>query len=58
VVHALHDAFVSALATGLRVGAAVAFIGALLALWLIGAGRTKPAGTRPSEQRAPEIVTA
>jgi hypothetical protein len=29
-------AFVSALAGGLRVGAAVASVGALLALWLIG----------------------
>ncbi|MBV9413518.1 MAG: MFS transporter, partial [Solirubrobacterales bacterium] len=35
VVHALHQAFVSALATGLEVGAAVAFAGALLAVWLI-----------------------
>ncbi len=58
VVHALHQAFVSALASGLRVGAAVAFVGALLALWLIGRVRTQPAETRPSEQRTPEAVAA
>jgi EmrB/QacA subfamily drug resistance transporter len=58
VVHALNDAFVSALAAGLKAGAAVAFVGALLALWLIGRLRTRPAETRPSEQRAPEAVTA
>ncbi len=58
VVHALHHAFVSALAAGLKIGAAVAFVGALLALWLIGPLRTQPAETRPSEQRAPEAVTA
>ena len=58
VVHALHDAFVSALAAGLKVSAAVAFAGALLALWLIGRVRTQPAETRPSEQPAPEAVTA
>jgi EmrB/QacA subfamily drug resistance transporter len=58
VVHALHHAFVSALAAGLKVSAAVAFAGALLALWLIGPVRTQAAETRPSEQPAPEAVTA
>ena len=58
VVHALHHAFVSALAAGLRVGAVVAFVGALLALWLIGPARTSAAETRPGEQRAPEAVAA
>jgi EmrB/QacA subfamily drug resistance transporter len=58
VVSAVHHAFVSALATGLRVGAAVACVGALLALWLIGPARTRPAETRPSEQRAPEAAAA
>jgi EmrB/QacA subfamily drug resistance transporter len=48
VMQAMHHAFVSALADGLRVGAAVAFVGALFALWLIGPARTRPAevGTR------------
>jgi hypothetical protein len=58
VVHALHHAFVSALAAGLRVGAVVAFVGALLALWLIGPARKPAAQTRPGEQRAPEAVAA
>jgi hypothetical protein len=58
VIHAVHDAFVSALAAGLRVGAAVAFVGALLALWLIGPVRTRSADVGPSDQRAPEAVTA
>ena len=58
VVHALHHAFVSALAAGLEVSAAVAFVGALLALWLIGPVRTQPAELRRSEQPAPEAVTA
>jgi MFS family permease len=58
VVHAVHDAFVSALAAGLRVGAAVAFVGALIALWLIGPLRTPSAEPRRSEQQAPEAVTA
>jgi hypothetical protein len=58
VVHALHDAFVSALATGLQVGAAVAFVGALLALCLIDPARTQSAEQRPSEQRAAEAVAA
>jgi len=52
---------VSALAAGLRVAAAaaaVAVVGALLALWLIGPARTQSAERRPSEQRAPETVTA
>jgi hypothetical protein len=57
LVHAQNDAFVSSLASGLEVGAAVAFVGALLALWLLGRVRTRPE-TRPSEQRAPEAVTA
>ena len=58
VAHALHHAFVSALAAGLKVSAAVALVGALLALWLIAPVRTHPAETRPSEQPAPEAVTA
>jgi EmrB/QacA subfamily drug resistance transporter len=58
VVHAVHDAFVSALAAGLKVGAAVAFVGALLALWLIGAARRQPAETRPGQQGVPEARTA
>jgi MFS family permease len=58
VVHALHHAFVSALAAGLRVGAAVALVGALLAVWLIGPVGTQSADTGPSGQRAPEAVTA
>jgi MFS family permease len=58
VVHAVNDAFVSALAAGLKVGGAVALVGALLALRLIGPVRTKPAPTRPSEQQTPEAVTA
>ncbi len=58
VVYALHHAFVSALAAGLKVGAAVAFVGALLAVWLIGPVQTQPAETRPSEPRAPEAVPA
>jgi EmrB/QacA subfamily drug resistance transporter len=58
LVNALHHAFVSALAAGLRVGAAVAFVGALLALWLVGPVRTRAAETRPGEQRAPGAVTA
>jgi hypothetical protein len=58
VVHALHHAFVAALAAGLKVSAAVAFGGTLLALWLIGPLRTQAAETRASEQRAPEAVTA
>jgi EmrB/QacA subfamily drug resistance transporter len=48
VVHALHQAFVSALATGLRLGAAVAFVGALLTVWLMGPARARPAHASPS----------
>ena len=58
LVRALHHAFVSALAAGLKVSAAAAFVGALLALWLIRPARKQLAETRPSEQRAPEAVTA
>jgi EmrB/QacA subfamily drug resistance transporter len=58
LVHAVHDAFVSALATGLRIGAAVAFAGALLALWLIGPVRSRVAETRSSEQTAAEALAA
>jgi EmrB/QacA subfamily drug resistance transporter len=58
VVQALHHAFVSALAAGLRVGAAVAFVGALLAVWLIGPAHARPAAAGASEQRTPEAVTA
>jgi hypothetical protein len=59
LVHALHDAFVSALAAGLKVAAAVAFVGALLALWLIGPARLVPltrgraaTSRRPTTSRA------
>jgi EmrB/QacA subfamily drug resistance transporter len=58
VIHALHQAFVSALATGLRVGAAVALVGALLSLWLIGPVRTHPTEASPSGHPVPEAVTA
>jgi MFS family permease len=54
----LHHAFVPALATGLRRSAVVAFVGALLALWLVRPARRQHAGTRPSGQRAPEAITA
>ena len=54
LVNAVHDAFVSALTAGLKVGAAVAFVGALLALWLFGPMRTQPSETRPSERLAAE----
>ncbi len=52
-VHALHDAFVSALAAGLKVSAAVAVVGAALALWLID-----PVRAQPSEQLTPEAASA
>ncbi|HET6868333.1 MAG TPA: MFS transporter [Solirubrobacteraceae bacterium] len=58
LVDAMHHAFVSALAAGLKVGAAVALTGALLSLWLIGPVRTQPVESRPAEQRAPHAVTA
>jgi MFS family permease len=57
LIDALHHAFVSALAAGLRVGAAVAFIGALLALCLISPLRAQPVGPRRTEQ-PPEAATA
>jgi EmrB/QacA subfamily drug resistance transporter len=53
IVHALHDAFVSALAAGLKVSAAVALVGAVLALWLID-----PVRAQPSEHLAPEAASA
>ncbi len=43
MVHALHYAFVSALAAGLKVSAAAALAGALVAPALIGPPRTHPA---------------
>src|SRR5262249_45566143 len=58
VVDALHNAFVSALATGLRVGAVVAFVGALLALLLISPARRRSSRTNPDEKRAPEALAA
>jgi hypothetical protein len=58
VVNALHRAFVSALAAGLEIGAVVALVGAVLAVWLIGRVRTQPADARPTENRAPEAVAA
>jgi EmrB/QacA subfamily drug resistance transporter len=57
VIEALHHSFASALAAGLKLGAAVAFVGSLLALWLIAPVRTHPAETRPREQGAREAVT-
>jgi MFS family permease len=57
VVDAVHHAFVTALGTGLRVGAAVALFGALLALWLIGRVRTT-GEPLPTEEPAPEPATA
>jgi EmrB/QacA subfamily drug resistance transporter len=56
VVHALHDAFVSALAAGLKVSAGVTLIGALLALWLIDPMRAQPVDLRPSEQLSSEAL--
>jgi hypothetical protein len=58
VVGALHDAFVSALAAGLEVGAAVAFVGALLAVWLIGRVPTGPVEELRHERPAPEAARA
>jgi hypothetical protein len=58
VVDALYHAFVSALAVGLRVGAAVAFVGALVTLGLIGRRRAQPADTKPNEEQQLEAVTA
>ncbi len=58
VVSALHHAFVSALAAGLELSAAVAFIGGLFALWLIDPVRTRAAEIRASNQRVPESVAA
>jgi EmrB/QacA subfamily drug resistance transporter len=58
VVNALHRAFVSALAAGLEIGAVVAFVGAVLAVWLIGRVRTRPADTRSAENRSAEAVAA
>jgi MFS family permease len=58
LVNATHHAFVSALAAGLEVGAAVAFLGALLALSLIGPVTTPSAETRSSGQPAPEAAAA
>jgi MFS family permease len=55
ITTAVHHAFVSALSTGLQVGAAVAFIGALLTLWLIDRSRTQPAEALP--QQAPEALS-
>ena len=55
ITSAVHHAFVSALGTGLQVGAAVAFIGALLTLWLIGRVRTQPVETQP--QQAPKALS-
>ncbi len=50
VVDAVQHAFVSALGTGLEVGAAVALIGALLALFLI---RRSPSRAEPAPAAAP-----
>jgi EmrB/QacA subfamily drug resistance transporter len=58
LVDAVHSAFVSALATGLRIGAVVALAGAVLAVGLIGPVRTQRTDANPSDQRAPEAATA
>jgi EmrB/QacA subfamily drug resistance transporter len=56
IVHAAQSAFVSALSTGLTVGAAVTLLGALLAATLI---RSSPVRTRPAEVSAqPETAEA
>ena len=58
LVDAVHSAFVSALATGLRISAVVALAGAVLAVGLIGRVRTQRTDTSPREQRTPEAATA
>jgi MFS family permease len=62
VVEAVRHAFVSALGTGLEVGAAVALIGALLALFLIGQSPSRAAPTPvtapESEEPATEVSVA
>jgi EmrB/QacA subfamily drug resistance transporter len=58
VVDAVHHAFVSALGTGLQVGATVAFIGALMTLWLIGRVRRQPVDAHPADDGAPEPAPA
>jgi EmrB/QacA subfamily drug resistance transporter len=63
VVHAVQSAFVSALGTGLEVGAAVSLIGALLALLLIqniSTRATKQPGDQPVSggEQASEMIAA
>jgi hypothetical protein len=60
IVHAVQSAFVSALGTGLEVGAVMALIGAVMALWLIQKLPTQPQQQPVSEplrqEAAPEAV--
>ncbi len=59
VVAAVREAFVSALATGLTIGAAVLVCGAVIAWWLVGRTPVQAIATRqPSEEREPELVGA
>ncbi len=51
ITHAVHQAFVSALSTGLLVGAVVTFLGAVAAWLLID--RTAAAGSVPAQSTAP-----
>jgi EmrB/QacA subfamily drug resistance transporter len=54
VVTATHDAFISALGTGMKLGGTVALVGALIAWWLVSNKRPdKPA---PVREAAPEVV--
>jgi len=56
IVSATHDAFISALGTGLKLGAAVAYAGALIAWTLVSGGR--PAAPAPVGAAAPEEALA
>jgi hypothetical protein len=54
VVATTHDAFISALGTGLKLGAAVAYAGALIAWTLVSGGR--PEAPAPVGAAAPEAI--
>jgi hypothetical protein len=60
VVDAVQEAFVSALGTGLTIGAATTVAGAALAWVLIApvTPRTQPEQALSTEEAAPEVVTA
>jgi EmrB/QacA subfamily drug resistance transporter len=58
IVNAARHAFVSALGTGLEVGAGVALLGALLALLLVGRHQGAAPETLLSEERLPEAIAA